>query len=106
MSTLTRRKALSDVENYLEAKMHRGPMAVIPLKEVCLDTVGHFATYAEKKGHRRFPNCTSITRVMCRKFKVHLCFSLAKTACFSFIMHEPRGCACCCLEATMLRHLD
>lgn len=80
VSTPSRKRPLgpSKVENELQAKKRRGPSAPVPCKEIRLDTTDHLPMFSAKKGRCKYPNCTGITRVMCRKCNVHLCFTPGK----------------------------
>lgn len=86
VATPSRRRpfAPSRVENELQAKKRRGPTALVPCKEIRLDTVDHLPTFSQKKGRCKYPKCTGITRVMCRKCNVHLCFTPGKECLYKF----------------------
>ncbi|KAL3179019.1 hypothetical protein MRX96_038269 [Rhipicephalus microplus] len=68
----------------IQAKKQRGPSAPVPCKEIRLDTIDHLPMFSAKKGRCKYPNCTGITRVMCRKCNVHLCFTPGKECMHKF----------------------
>jgi hypothetical protein len=52
-----------------------GPCASLLEKEVRMDGMSHCPQFTEKRGRRRKPGCTGAPKVLCTKFKVHLCFT-------------------------------
>nr|XP_037279970.1 piggyBac transposable element-derived protein 2-like [Rhipicephalus microplus] len=86
VSTPSRKQPLdpSKVENELQAKKRPGPSASVPCKKIRLDNIDHLSMFSPKKGRCKDPNCTVMTRVMCRKCNVHLCFTPGKECMHKF----------------------
>ena len=80
---LKRGRPSCGLEAEIQSKKKRGPAAVVPNKSIRLDGIEHWPEYMEdgKKGRCKYPNCTAITRVICQKCKLNLCFTV-KSNCF------------------------
>ena len=73
------------LEKDLSAKMKSDPAAPIPNKSIRLDLFTHWPSYMcdGKHGRCKFPGCNKVTRVICSKCKVNLCFTV-KANCFKY----------------------
>jgi hypothetical protein len=59
----------------IEVKKKKPCAAPVPVHEIRTDKTGHWPTFTEKRGRCKKPNCVSIPKVICTKYKVHLCFT-------------------------------
>jgi hypothetical protein len=69
-----------------------GPCASLPEKEVRMDGMSHSPQFTEKRGSCKKPRCTDAPKVLCTKYKVHLCFT-ANSNCF--IDYHTKQFHCC-----------
>ena len=72
-------------ERFISKKKKRGPAAPIQNKSVRLDSFAHWPSSMcdGKHGQCKLPGCNKVTRVICSKCKVNLCF-IAKVNCFKY----------------------
>ena len=80
------RPSTSRLERDLSAKKKQlGPAAPIPNKSIRLDSFAHWPSYKcdGKHGRCKLPGCNKVTRVICSKCKVNLCFT-GKANCFKY----------------------
>ena len=84
------RKLFLQYENFrlekdLSAKRKRGSAAPIPNKSIRLDSFAHWPSCMcdGKHGRCKLLGCNKVTRVICSKCKVNLCFT-AKANCFKY----------------------
>ena len=80
------RPSANSIASQLEQKKHRGPANPLPPDADRLDGVGHWVTFAEKRGRCKLPNCTGIIKTQCSKCcengaNIYLCVTEKKN-CF------------------------
>lgn len=69
-----------DLENAIEAKRLRGPIAIMPSRDVRLDQIDHLPIWTTRQ-RCKVPECSGRSHVECQKCKVSLCLN-DKRNCF------------------------
>lgn len=80
------RPSLGDIEKKIQAKKKKGPVQVIPVKEVRRDGIEHWPTWAEKQIRCKYPDCKGYSQIICEKCGVALCFTKKKNCFKNFHM--------------------
>ena len=79
---LTRKRGRrSQVDAKYVEKQRKGPAATIPDRSIRGDSTDYCPEYVEKRCRCKLPGCQSITKIVCFKCKVHLCFT-PRSNCF------------------------
>jgi hypothetical protein len=66
---------LSPLHLNIEVNKKKPNAASVLVHEIRTDETGHWPTFTEKSGRCKKPNCVGIPKVICTKYKVHLCFT-------------------------------
>ncbi|KAF9805875.1 hypothetical protein SFRURICE_013851, partial [Spodoptera frugiperda] len=73
-----------ELENAIEAKKLRGPIAIMPSRDVRLDQIDHMPVWTTRQ-RCKVPECNGRSHVECQKCKVSLCLN-DKRNCFKMLV--------------------
>jgi hypothetical protein len=66
---------LSTLQLDIEVKKKKSNAAPFTVHEIKTEETGHWPTFTEKRGRFKKQNCVGNPKVICTKYKVHLCFT-------------------------------